>query len=142
MNRLNAPFHIGFLAAATMLTIAGCGGNGSEPGKTGSTAPTAAKATNTVGSPLVVKEVVDARLAKDPEGNPVIIGSINGTSLMDGDKVIVNNGATFGTFFGNDTWITFSIPVSAVGNQKSFTLQVIRPSTQEKSPTFTVNVKQ
>lgn len=140
MNRLNAPFLLCFLAA-TMLTIAGCAGSESGPSKTASAPPAPnAKTTNPSG-PLAVTEVVGARLDKDPNGIPVIVGSIHGAGLRDGDKVVINNESTLGTFFGNDTWITFSIPVSTLSNQKSFTLQVVRPPTQEQSKTFTVNVK-
>jgi len=137
MNRLNCRFLLYFLAT-TVLAIAGCARN--EPVPTGPAAPPAAAQATPVG-PMVVNEVVDVRLSKDPEGNPVIIGSINGKGLMIGDKAVINSDTTLGTVFGNDTWITFSIPVAAVGNQKSFTLQVIRPASQEKSKTFTVSFK-
>ena len=139
MNRSKALLLLYFLAA-TMLALSGCDRN--EAVKTGSDAsPAPAQAQPAPSGPLVVKEVVDVRPSKDPEGNPVIIGSINGTGLAIGDKVVVNNDTTLGTFFGNDKWITFSIPVATVGNQKSFTLQVMRPTTEEKSKTFTVDLK-
>jgi hypothetical protein len=140
MNSLKAPSLLSFLAAA-IITIAGCGGNAPEPTTPASNAPTPAAAKPS-GNPLVVTEVIDVRAANDREsGSPVVIGSINGKGLMEGDKIIVNNGSTYGTFFGNDTWVTFSIPASDLGGQKSFTLQLVRPSTQEQSKAFTVTIK-
>jgi hypothetical protein len=92
--------------------------------------------------PLVVNKVVDVRVAGDPEGGPrVIIGSILGTGLRQGDMVVINDGPAFETVFGNGEWITFSIPRSAVDPGNLFTLHVIHRSTNERSRTFRVSVK-
>jgi hypothetical protein len=92
--------------------------------------------------PLVVNKVVDVRVDGDPEGGAkVIIGSVLGTGLRQGDMVVINNGSAFETVFGNGEWITFSIPRSAAGPGNLFTLHVIRRSTNERSRTFSVSVK-
>ncbi len=102
-----------------------------------------AKATTETARPLVVNKVGDVRISKDPKsGDKIIIGSVLGIGLRQGDMVVINNDSTFGTVLGNDTWITFSIPPSVVGNQNSFTMHVIRPSTNERSQTFSISVKQ
>lgn len=142
MNRTSAHFLLG-LMAASMLAIAGCGDTSDAP-KTVSTASPAASPQATTGSaqPLAVKEVVDVKLVKDQEsGERVVQGSIVGTGLRQGNMVVINKNSTLGTVFGNPTWITFSVPLSTIGTQNSFTLQVVDPATKEQSQTLTVNFK-
>jgi hypothetical protein len=101
-----------------------------------------AKAATGGARPMVVNEVVDVRASSDPEsGDKVIIGSILGSGFRQGDMVVINNGPAFGTVFGSKFWITFSIPPSAVGYRNSFTIHVIRPSSDERSRAFSVSVK-
>lgn len=92
---------------------------------------------------LVVNDVVDVRINRDRNGDDnEIVGSILGTGLRQGDKVIINNDSTFDTVLGNETWSTFSIPRSTIADQNSFTIHVIRPSTNERSRAFSLRVKQ
>jgi hypothetical protein len=88
---------------------------------------------------MEVKEVVDVRVVEDAQtGNRLITGSVVGTGLGEGDKVVVNDSAVQ-TVFGNSSWITFSLPVSTIGNQNTFTLYVLRELTNERSKPFTVS---
>jgi len=142
MHSRHAHFLLG-LMAASMVLIAGCG-NQSDAPKTISTASPAASPQATTGSaqPLVVKEVVDVKLVNDPEsGERVVQGSIVGTGLRPGNMAVINKDSTLGTVFGNPTWITFSVPLSTIGTQNSFTLQVVDPATKEQSQAVTVTFK-
>jgi hypothetical protein len=87
---------------------------------------------------LVVSVVVDVRVVEQPGGGTPLIGSILGTGFKPGDAVRINSDLIFPTVYGNDTWITFSIPLEALGSQSSFTLEVFREGTSERSNTFTV----
>jgi len=141
MNRRSAHFLL-VLIAASMLSAA-CSNNADAP-KTVSTASPAAspKATTGPAQPLAVKEIVDVKVVKDQEsGERVVQGSIVGTGLRQGNMVVINKGSTLGTVFGNPTWITFSVPLSTIGAQNSFSLEVVDPATKEQSQAFTVNFK-
>jgi phosphate/sulfate permease len=143
MSRWSRHFLIGSMAV-TLLIIAGCGGDTTNVPKTVSTASPAQAATASPAStqPLTLTNVVDARVLKDPQSNnKVIVGSIVGTGLRAGDTVLINNDSTFPTVFGNDTWLTFSMPRTHI-KENSFTLQVVRPSTKEQSKPVTVTFKQ
>jgi hypothetical protein len=89
--------------------------------------------------PMSVEEVMDVRLSNDPEtGERIVIGSILGTGLRAGDVAVVND-TTFPTVYGNQTWITFAIPLEVLGNQNSFTIFVLRESTKERSEAYKVS---
>jgi len=88
---------------------------------------------------MEVKGVVDVRVVDDAQtGNRLVTGSVVGTGLREGDKVVINDKAVE-TVFGNSSWITFSLPLSTIGNQNTFTLYVVRESTSERSKPFTAS---
>jgi len=141
MNRRNAHFLVGLIAASML--IVGCGGNAGAPNPVSTASPAASpKATTGPAQPLAVKEVVDVKVVKDQKsGERMVQGSIVGTGLREGNMVVINKDATLGTVFGNPTWITFSVPLTSLGAENSFTLEVVDPATKEQSQPFTVNFK-
>jgi hypothetical protein len=58
--------------------------------------------------------------------NSELMGTIYGSGFAKGDLVRVNSGPVFDTAFGSLTWVTFSVPAGALGEGKTFTLEVIR----------------
>jgi len=89
---------------------------------------------------LVVSDVTDVRAtARQPGGQ--VVGSIGGLGLKPGDLIVINQDHTFPTTFGNERWVTFSIPWEELKGQDSFTLEVLRSSSLERSQPFTVNLK-
>lgn len=60
------------------------------------------------------------------------VGSIKGEGLRDRDAVIAN-GRVYPTTFGNANWVTFSLPLDVTGAAGALSLELIRPSTLERS---------
>jgi hypothetical protein len=90
---------------------------------------------------MLVSDVVDVRVSAAPDGNPVVIGSILGRGLKSGDSISINGKLVLPTYFGNEGWITFSVPLEFVGNHNRFTLQVLRTEGWERSREFTVEIQ-
>lgn len=110
-----------------------------DPSQKDRCVPPSARTDMVAAKTMMVKEVVDVRVVEDPEtGNRLITGSIVGSGLRDGDRVVINDTAVQ-TVFGHPGWITFSLPLSTIGDQNSFTLYVLRESTNERSKAFTVS---
>ena len=88
-----------------------------------------------------LSDVVDVRVVAQPTGGHLVIGSIHGVGFKRGDVIIVNGQLSIPTTFGNDTWITFAMPLAFIGNGPSFALEVLRPRTLERSQPRIVNIK-
>lgn len=90
---------------------------------------------------FLVSDIVDVRVAAKPNEENLIIGSIHGTGFKPGDLVVVNRESVFPTAFGSETWLTFAVPLETIGQDESFTIEVFRPQTLERSPAQVVVVK-
>jgi hypothetical protein len=91
---------------------------------------------------IFVSSVVDVRVQAQPSGSNLIIGSITGNGFQIGDALIIDGKMSFPTIFGNDTWLTFGIPQESLDNPDSFTLEVLRPGTLQRSDLHVVKVGQ
>jgi len=89
---------------------------------------------------LLVSEVTDVRVQSFGTDS-LVIGSILGAGFKPGDVITVNDDLTVPTTFGHEKWITFAIPLGELTDSNSFTLEVLRPSSLERSRPFTVNFK-
>ena len=72
-------------------------------------------------------------IAVNPITDDRIVGTIRGTGFKLGDAVIVNSNDVFASFFGNDKILTFDVPIEVLDGQSSFTIEVFRASTLERS---------
>jgi hypothetical protein len=91
---------------------------------------------------ILVSDVVDVRVVVQPTGESAVFGSILGAGFKPGDAVNINGKLILPSTYGNAAWITFSIPPDALDNQSSFTLEVIRAESLERSKTLTVRIRQ
>lgn len=91
---------------------------------------------------LVVSDVVDLRVALQPDGNRLVIGSVLGVGFKPGDSVRINGNLIVTTAYGNQAWVSFSMPLERLENENSFTLDLFRAESMEHSRTFTVRLPQ
>jgi hypothetical protein len=81
----------------------------------------------------------NARVVGGSGGKSEVIGSIIGEGFRRSHAVRIDGQLVAPTVFGNDRWITFSIPLEALGNKDGFVLEVIRVESLERSNSVTAH---
>jgi hypothetical protein len=88
---------------------------------------------------FVVSDVRDVRVILGSGGKAEVIGSVIGEGFRRSDAVRIDGELVVPTVFGNEHWITFSIPLEALGNKNAFVLEVIRVESLERSNSVTAS---
>ncbi|MBX6772842.1 MAG: hypothetical protein IRY83_14010 [Chloroflexi bacterium] len=81
-----------------------------------------------------------AAVAVNPITGPVLTAGVTGAGFAPGDVVVLDGRRSVPTVFGSSGWLTFSVPTADLPPGGTLTVEVLRPSTLEKSRPYPVRL--